>query len=176
MKKQIITFILCTFFTLSLKSQSYCDTYFSAYSIKVGVKCRYCDEGKSMIIPSKIKFNRSLICESFKNPLSASDEGKCKLSTILHYLTSLYWDLWVQSNAFASEKCLGVENPNFSHKAYELHELEVGLSEYGIEKIDLESIMKEIDYSKNFMDYPSFQEGRKVSAQYSIKVMTNSCD
>ena len=175
MKKQILTFILCTFFILSIKSQNYCDTYFSAYSIKVGVKCRYCDEVKSVIIPQKIKFNSSLVCESFKNLKSASAEGKCKLSTILHYITSLFWDTWVQSNAFASQQCFGDENPNFAHKAYE-YDYEVGLKEYGIDKKELESIMEEINYSKNFMDYPSYQAGRKVSAQYSLKVITNSCD
>ena len=91
------------------------------------------------------------------------------------YITSLFWDTWVQSNAFASQQCFGDENPNFAHKAYE-YDYEVGLKEYGIDKKELESIMEEINYSKNFMDYPSYQAGRKVSAQYSLKVITNSCD
>ena len=175
MKKLILSLIISTLFIISAKAQIYCDTYFSAYSIEVGVKCKYCNEKRTFILPEKIKFNRTLVCESFKNPLNTTTEGKCKLSTILHYITSMYWNTWAESNSFASQKCLGIENPNYTHKAYEFDPIDVGIKDYEIEKEKLESLMKDMDDYKYSMDDLSYQAGRKASAKYSIKVLTNSC-
>ena len=176
MKKIFLSLIFALIVMSSVKAPDYCDVYFSAYSIKRGVKCKYCDERKSFIIPEKIKFNRTLVCESFKDINNASEEGKCKLITIMHYLTSMYWEAWSASNSLASEKCLGVENPENTHKVYETEIKDAGLIEYGTTSRDLEKIMKIIDNSKNYIDYGSYNYGRKVSAQYMLNVIQNSCN
>lgn len=176
MKKIFLSLIFALIVISSLKAQDYCDVYFSAYSIKGGVKCKYCDEGKSFIIPEKIKFKRTLVCESLKDVNNASEEGKCKLISIMHYLTSMYWEAWSTTNSFSSEKCLGIENPENTHKAYETEIKDAGLIEYGTTSRDLEKIMRIIDNSKNYIDYGSYKNGRKLSAQYSLRVIQNSCD
>jgi hypothetical protein len=94
MKKDLffLLFFLSTFY--SSKAQDYCNASFSAYSIKIGAYCKYCNNSSTFVIPKKIKFNITLVCESLNNPRNASTEGMCKLTSIMHYMTYLYYNAW----------------------------------------------------------------------------------
>jgi len=169
-----------TLFFLSIiycvNAQEHCNVYFNAYSKKIGAYCKYCNESKTFIIPSKIKFNRTLVCESFQNVSNASSEGKCKVSAIISYLAFLYYTSWYKGNAFYSEKCYSSNNPKETHAAYQGDAEDVGLKEYSFDDLEAQAGMDSIEETRSYIDYGSFQEGRSVSAKYAIGVLKNSCN
>lgn len=180
MKKQIKKSIYVLLFLLSIvyciNAQEHCNGIFEAYSKKTGTYCKYCNESLTFIIPSKIKFNRTLVCESFQNPSNASSEGHCKFNAITFYLTFLYYNAWYKSNAFNLVKCYSINNPKDTHKAIERDAEDVGLKEYIYDDLEAKSDMAIIEETRSYIDYASFQQGRSVSAKYAIGVIQNSCN
>lgn len=110
--------------------QKYCGSSFSANSIKRSVSCKYCDDKVELIIPIKIKFNRSSIYNILNFTEYASDEGKCQFNSIILLLQSKYYAGWLLANDFTNEKCYGLENPKNNHYAYQNEDIDVGLIDY----------------------------------------------
>jgi hypothetical protein len=169
-----------TLFFLSIiycsNAQEHCTGNFEAYSRKIVAYCKYCNESKTFIIPSKIKFNKTLVCESLQNIDNASSEGKCKAVAIVNYLTFLYYTLFYKGNAFYSEKCYNSNNPKETHAAYLGEAEDVGLKQYSFDDLEAQAGMDSIEETRSYIDYGSFQEGRSESAKYAIGVLKNSCN
>ncbi len=176
------------FFTLLFLSiiyfsnaQEYCGVSFSAYSKKTYVRCKYCNESSELIVPYRIKFNRTLICDTYNNALQkntslSSVEGKCKFNSIILYMSAKYFFGWASSYNFPRQKCLGNNNPSNNHVAYVDIVEDVGLKEYSFEDYELKAMIDSMEEARSYIDYASFQQGRSVSAEYAIGVIQNSCN
>lgn len=181
MNKSIYTLLFIISIVYFTNAQERCGVSFSAYSKKTSVRCKYCNERSELIVPYRIKFNRTLICDTYNNALQknaslSSEEGTCKLNSIILYISARYFFGWVSSNNFPREKCLSNNNPSDNHVAYEDSVEDVGLKEYSFEDYELKAMIDSMEEAISYIDYASFQQGRSVSAEYAIGVIQNSCN
>jgi hypothetical protein len=172
--KKIFALILLIIFSKTY-AQEYCGVNFTAYSGQRSVYCKYCDENSTFVVPIKIQFNSTRICNTFKNPNEATAESKCKYNSLKYYISYCYFIGWYSGNSFASKKCYGKNNPNNKHAVYQGVDKEIGLKDYSFEDYELKKYMQLILDIRNYIDLSSYNEGIRISKEYSRLCIIESC-
>jgi hypothetical protein len=177
MKKTILFLMLITLIFNNSNAQNYCGASFEAYSVKIVAHCKYCNmSSKYTIIPKKIKFNRTLVCETLNDPKNASIEGKCKFNSIVLHINFKYYLNLMQMLAFYSEKCEDINNPKNKHEAYIEDPIDVGLQNYSFVESEVADYNDLMEYTKSTIGYDMYNQCRAQSATYSLGCIKESCE
>lgn len=177
MKKTILFLMLITLMFNNSNAQNYCGASFEAYSVKTVASCKYCNEiSEYTVIPKKIKFNRTLVCETLNDPTNASSEGRCKFNSIVLHIAFKYYVNLIQIMAFSFEKCLSINNPKNIHESYVDELIDIGIQNYSFEESEIANYNDLMEYTKSTIGHDRYNEFRAQSMTYSLRCIKESCE